>query len=154
MYFFSNSINASFEDAVAATKDALRRHGFEVLTEVDMRKAFRKNLALDFPAYVILCAYDPTLTHRAIQIHDEIGSALFCNVVVQQRNDGHIGISAADPAAFMYVTNHVELEWIAREIRDHLERAIEAIEGRPETRRYAPPRDEPGSRRQLARELL
>ena len=34
MYFFSNSVNASFDDTVLATKNALKRHGFEILTEI------------------------------------------------------------------------------------------------------------------------
>jgi uncharacterized protein (DUF302 family) len=151
MYFFSNTVNASFEDTVLATKDALKRHGFEVLAEIDMRRAFKRHLALDFRPYLILSAYDPTLTHRAVQVHNEIGSVLFCNVVVQQQNDGHVNISAADPAAFMYVTNHVELDWIIREIRGHLQTAIEEIEARSATRRYLPKRKE--ARRQMAHAL-
>jgi len=51
---------------VLATKDALKRHGFEVLAEIDMRKAFREHLAGDFRPYLILSAYDPTLAARAI----------------------------------------------------------------------------------------
>ncbi len=151
MYFFSNSVNASFGDAVLATKDALKRHGFEVIAEIDMRKAFKKNLALDFRPYFVLCAYDPTLAHRAVQIADEMGSALFCNVVVQQKKNGHVDISAADPAAFMYVTNHVELDWIMRDLRGHLQKAIEEIEARPATRRYLTERKE--ARRQVVHAL-
>ena len=87
MYFFSNSINGSFEAAVLATKDALKRHGFEVLAEIDMRKALRNHIAGgDFRPYRILVAYDPASSHRAVTIYDRIGSVLFCNVVVQQQN--------------------------------------------------------------------
>jgi uncharacterized protein (DUF302 family) len=136
MYFFSKSVNASFEDAVLATKDALKRHGFEVLAEIDMRRSFKKHLALDFRPYLILSACDPTLAHRAVQIHDGIGSVLFCNIVVQQQKNGRVNISAADPAAFMHVANHVELDCIIREIRGHLQRTIEEIEARPATRPY------------------
>jgi len=142
MHFFSNSINASFEDALLATKDALKRHGFEVLAEVDMRKAFRKYLARDFRPYFILSAYDPTLAPHAVQIYDRMGSVLLCNVVVQQQNDGSVDISVVDPATSMYVINHVELDCIVRELRDHLQTAIEEIEARPETQRHLPARED------------
>jgi len=148
MYFFSNKVNAGFEDTVLATRDALRRHGFEILAEIDMRRAFKKHLALDFRPYLILCAYDPTLARRAVQIDDEIGSVLFCNIVVQQQEGGHVDISAADPTCFMYVTNHVELDWIIRDLRCHLQKAVEEVKVRPATRRYLPEREE--AHRQVA----
>ena len=136
MYFFSNTVNAGFEDIVLATRDALRRHGFEVVAEIDMRRTFKKHLAIDFRPYLILCAYDPALARRAVKIDDEIGSVLFCNVIVQQQEDGRIDISAADPACFMYVTNHVELDWIIRDLRGRLQKAVEEVKVRPATRRY------------------
>ena len=117
MYFFSNSVNASFDDTVLATKNALKRHGFEILTEIDMRKAFKRHLALDFRPYLILSAYYPTSAHHAVQIYDQIGSVLLCNVVVQQQNGGRVDISVSDPATSMYVINHIELNWIVRELR-------------------------------------
>ena len=142
MYFFSNSVNASFDDTVLATKNALKRHGFEILTEIDMRKAFKRHLALDFRPYLILSAYYPTSAHHAVQIYDQIGSVLLCNVVVQQQDDGRVDISVPDPATSMYVINHIELNWIVRELRGHLQKAIEEIEPRPETRRHLPKRED------------
>jgi uncharacterized protein (DUF302 family) len=142
MYFFSNSVNASFDDTVLATKNALKRHGFEILTEIDMRKAFKGHLALDFRPYLILSAYDPTSAHHAVQIYDQIGSVLLCNVVVQQQNGGRVDISVSDPATSMYVINHIELNWIVRALRGHLQKAIEEIEPRPEMRRHLPKRED------------
>jgi uncharacterized protein (DUF302 family) len=140
MSTFSNAINASFEDAVLATKDALKRHGFEVLTEIDMRRAFKRHLGVDFRPYLILSAYSPTVAHRAVHLCDEIGSVLLCNVVVQQQND-HVHISAADPAAYCAM-NHVELNWIIQKIRNNLQTAIEEIEAKPARRSYLPEREE------------
>ena len=142
MYFFSNSVNASFDDTVLATKNALKRHGFEILTKIDMRKAFKRHLALDFRPYLILSAYYPTSAHHAVQIYDQIGSVLLCNVVVQQQDDGRVDTSVPDPATSMHVINHIELNWIVRELRGHLQKAIEEIEPRPETRRHLPKRED------------
>ena len=142
MYFFSNSINSNFEATVLATKDALKRHGFEVLAEIDMRKAFRKHLSGDFRPYLILIACDPASARRAVQIFDQIGSNLLCNVVVQQQNDNRVDVSVANPAKTVYVINHVELDWIIRDLRGHLQKAIEEIEVRSETRRPLPACDE------------
>ena len=130
MYFFSTLVNASFEDALLETKEVLRRHGFEVLANVDMQTAFKKHLALDFRPYLILGAYVPKLAHRGIQIYEKMGSVLVCNVVVQQHRDGRVEISMVDPETSMYAIGHIEMDWIVRDLRSRLRSVIEEIEAR------------------------
>ncbi len=134
MYYFSKSVTMSFEDAVAATKDALKHHDFSVLAEIDMREAFRKHLALDFRPYLILAACSPQLAHRAIRTDDEIGSMVLSNVVIQQHDDGRVEISAADPFALMGTITHVELVWVTQDIRSVLQRVIDEVEYWPKSR--------------------
>lgn len=117
MYYFSKSTNMSFEDAVATSREVLKRHQFTILAEIDLRKTLRRHLAVNFRPYIILSACSPQLARRAIEADDAIGSILLCNVVVQQHRDGHVEISAADPAATIGTINHVELMWVARELR-------------------------------------
>jgi uncharacterized protein (DUF302 family) len=41
-YHFSTTVEKSFDDAVAATKEALKRHNFNVLSEIDMKDNLKK----------------------------------------------------------------------------------------------------------------
>jgi uncharacterized protein (DUF302 family) len=133
MHFFSKTINVSFEEAIAATRQALERQGFEVFAEIDMQRAFKKTLAVDFRPYRVLGAYHPALAHRAIQVRDEIGSIMLCNIVVQRRDDDCIKISAVDLTTVAYATNNVELRWIVLDLRDRLQNAIKNINAKPVT---------------------
>jgi uncharacterized protein (DUF302 family) len=142
MYYFSKSVTMGMDDAVWATKEALKRHNFRVLAEIDMRIAFKRHLAVDFHPYLILSACSPQLTHRAIRADDEIGSIVLCNVVIQQRNDGHVKISVADPAGSIGTINHVELIGVARDLRSLLQRAIDEVEYWPKSRSVLPGREE------------
>ncbi len=45
MHYFSNSTDMSFDDAVASTKEALKRHHFAILAEIDLGKVLRRHLA-------------------------------------------------------------------------------------------------------------
>ena len=47
-YYFSKSVNMRFDDAVTSTKEALKRHSFRVLTEINMKDNFKKGLNIDF----------------------------------------------------------------------------------------------------------
>jgi uncharacterized protein (DUF302 family) len=135
MHYFCKSVTMSFEDAVAATKQALKRHHFAILAEIDLRNAIRTHLAVDFRPYLILSTYSPQLAQRAIEADDKIGSILICNLVVQQKVDGGVEISAADPAATIGTINHIELVSVARELRSLLQRAIDDVRSFPEARR-------------------
>jgi uncharacterized protein (DUF302 family) len=42
-YHFSKMVNMRFDDAVASAKEALKRHKFKVLTEIDMKDNFKRS---------------------------------------------------------------------------------------------------------------
>ena len=151
MYYFSKSTNMSFEDAVATSREVLKRHQFTILAEIDLRKTLRRHLAVNFRPYIILSACSPQLARRAIEADDAIGSILLCNVVVQQHRDGHVEISAADPAATIGTINHVELMWVARELRSMIQQVFDDVASRPACRPVSCDPEEPG--RQLAHAL-
>ena len=126
-YHFTKAVDMSFEDAVMSTKEALKRHNFRVLTEIDMKDNFKKGLNVDFRPYLILGACNPELSYRALQAEDKIGTMLPCNVVVQQQEDGRVEVSAIDPVASMQAVTHVVLGQIAEDIRSHLQHVIDEV---------------------------
>jgi uncharacterized protein (DUF302 family) len=130
-YHFSKTINMSFDDAVASTKETLKRHDFRVVMHIDMRDHFKKSLDVDFRPYTILGACNPSLSYRALQVEDKIGTMLPCNIVLQQQEDGRIEISAVDPVASMQAVTNIEVGQIAQDVRSQLQQVIEEVGGRP-----------------------
>ena len=100
-YHFSKTVNLSFEAAVAATTAALKKHGFGVLTQIDVKDTLHKKIGVDFRPYLILGACNPKLAFQALTLEDKIGTMLPCNVIVQQHDGGAVEISAIDPVASM-----------------------------------------------------
>jgi len=126
-YHFSKTVNMGFDDAVVSTKEALRRHNFRVISEIDMKENFKKALDVDFRRYLILGACNPQLSYRALQAEDKIGTMLPCNVVLQQQEDGRVEVSAVDPVASMQAITHVVIDNVAHEMRSHLGRVIDEV---------------------------
>jgi uncharacterized protein (DUF302 family) len=117
----------SLADARAAITDALKREGFGILTEIDVKATFKQKLNEDFRPYVILGACNPQLAHRALTGELGVGLLLPCNVCVWEEEDGAT-VSVIRPDAMFQVVENRALEPIAREADERLRRALDALQ--------------------------
>jgi len=126
-YHFSKTLNVPFDQAVSTVTEQLKREGFGILTEIDVKQTLKKKLDVDFRNYKILGACNPPFAYQALQAEDKIGTMLPCNVVVQEHAPGRVEVSAVDPAASMQAVDNPKLESIAQEVRDRLKRVIASL---------------------------
>ena len=126
-YHFSKRLDLPFDQAVARVIEALKREGFGVLTDIDVRATIKSKLGEEFRAYRILGVCNPPLAFRALQLEDKIGTMLPCNVIVQEHADGNVEISAVDPVASMQAIHNPGLAEVAKEVQSRLKRAIEGL---------------------------
>ncbi|PWC74521.1 DUF302 domain-containing protein [Azospirillum sp. TSH64] len=129
-YHFSKVVDMPFEDAVSATTEALKEHGFGVLTEIDVKATLKKKLDVEYRPYRILGACNPKMAHQALQAEDKIGTMLPCNVIVQQREDGKVEVSAVDPVASMQAIDNPKLADVARQVQGMLRQVIDDLGSR------------------------
>lgn len=125
----STSLQSSFPDAVARTREALASHGFGILTEIDMRATLKAKLGEEMEDYLILGACNPPLAHRAINVDRQIGLLLPCNVIVRSDPaDGtRVLVEAMNPQLLVEVTGEVQVQEIADEVADKLRAVINAV---------------------------
>ena len=128
MHCFSTCITRPFGEALTLAQQALERHGLAILGQVDVRKALQGYAAVDFGPYVILSACNLGLARRvALSADDEIGPLLLSNVVVRERRQGTVEITAVDPAATIGLVNDVDMIQTANDLRCRLREVIEEI---------------------------
>jgi uncharacterized protein (DUF302 family) len=127
-YGFYCTLNGlAFADAVARVTDAPKTEGFGVLTDVDVQATMKTKLNLDVPAYRILGACNPPLSHRALTSQPDIGLLLPCNVIVRAEANGSQTVSFMDPVAVMQMTDDPAVAKVATEVRGRLERVRSAL---------------------------
>jgi uncharacterized protein (DUF302 family) len=126
-YYFNKTINGSMDQAVEKVTEELKKEGFGILTEIDIKATLKKKLDVDFYNYKILGACNPPFAYKALQSEDKIGMMLPCNVIVQERTPGVIEVSAVDPVASMSAVENDDLGEIATEIRARLKKVIESL---------------------------
>lgn len=123
-YYFNKNISGDFDQIVLKVTEELKKEGFGVLTEIDIKATLKKKLDVDFYNYRILGACNPPFAYKALQAEDKIGAMLPCNVIVQEKKPGEIEVSAVDPVASMQAVDNEKLSEIANEIRNRLRKVI------------------------------
>ena len=126
-YYFSRTVEMPFDAAVRATTEALQRHGFGVLSDLDVQATLKNKLNVEFLPYRILGACNPQMAYRALQAEDKIGTMLPCNVIVQQHEGGRVEVAAIDPVASMQAVQNPALADIAAKVREMLRQVVEEI---------------------------
>ncbi|MCM4157934.1 DUF302 domain-containing protein [Gramella sp. AN32] len=126
-YYFNKTITGEFEKVIKKVTDELEKEGFGVLTEIDVTATLKKKLDIDFKKYQILGACNAPYAHKALKAEDKIGTMLPCNVIVQELDNGKIEVAAVNPMASMQAVQNKDLEEIAIEIGDKLEKVISQI---------------------------
>jgi len=123
-YYFPTTVNMEIGAAVSAATEALSRHGFGVLTEIDVQATMKTKLNHVMAGHRILGACNPKMARRALEAEDQIGTMLPCNVVVRETGDGRVEIAAVDPVASMQAVANPDLADIASEVRGMLQAVI------------------------------
>lgn len=127
-YTFNKTIKGiTFDDAVSKTTDELKKEGFGIITEINVKDTFKNKLDVNFRNYKILGACNPGFAFKAIEAESRIGAFLPCNVIVQENENGDMEISVVDPEASMSSVNNENLAGIAAEVRGKLKKVIDQI---------------------------
>ena len=126
-YYFSKTVTSSFDETVAKVTAELNKEGFGVLTDIDVKKALKEKLDVDFKRYRILGACNPAFAHEALQVEDKIGTMLPCNVIVQEISAGVVEVAAIDPIASMQAIDNAKLKSVAEQVQAQLKRVIAAL---------------------------
>ncbi len=127
-YGIYRDTDLTYEQAVARVTEELKKEGFGVLTEIDVRETLQKKLGAEFPRYVILGACNPPFAHRALTAEPDIGLLLPCNIVVLERPGGRATVSALKPTeVFGKLVDNPALGTLAQEVEERIVRALDRV---------------------------
>ncbi len=118
----------SYDEALARLPEELKKEGFGVITEIDLKATFKAKLGVDFRRYRILGACNPTFAHKALQADPRIGVLLPCNVALYESDAGKAVVGAIDPMQTLGAGAQAPaLAELAREVGARLERALAGL---------------------------
>jgi uncharacterized protein (DUF302 family) len=126
-YYFNKTISGNFDDVIIKVTDELKKEGFGILTEIDVKETLKKKLDVDFKKYKILGACNPPFAYEALKAEDKIGTMLPCNVIVIEQAPGQIEVAAIDPIASMQAVGNPNLGKVTSEVQRKLKKVVESL---------------------------
>ncbi|MFX1534443.1 MAG: DUF302 domain-containing protein [Promethearchaeota archaeon] len=126
MYGYKKELNLTFEETISKVTAELKKEGFGVLTEIDVKATLKEKLDVDFEDYRILGACNPPFAYKSLLAERDIGLMLPCNVIVYTQ-DEKVFVSAFRPTIGMEITENEQLKEIALEVEEKLKRVIDSL---------------------------
>lgn len=126
-YYNLIAVSYDFETALTRITEELKKEGFGVLTEIDVKETLKKKLDVEFRKYKILGACNPPFAYQALQAEENIGVLLPCNIIAQEKPDGTVHIAAVNPLSTMQSVGNENLRGVANEIASRLIRVLEGL---------------------------
>ncbi len=126
-YYFNKTTDMTFDDAVSKVTEELKKEGFGILMDIDVKSTLKKKLDVDFNKYRILGACNPPFAYKALQTENKIGTMLSCNVIVQEVEGGKVEVAAVDPVSSMQAIQNQELKNIAEQVQSKLKKVIDSM---------------------------
>ena len=125
-YTISAQVETGFEQTIKNVTEELEEEGFGVLTDIDVQKTLEKKLGEDYRKYRILGACNPEFAHEAMEEETAIGAVLPCNVIVYE-DSGKVFVEAVEPEELVSVTENSELDELASEVKERMNRVVKAL---------------------------
>ena len=123
-------MTVAYGEAVEKVTEALAAEGFGVISRIDMHKAFKEKIGVDFRRYTILGACKPKLAHTAVTARPDVGLLLPCNVTVEEAPGGAV-VRIVDAGAMMGVGDLggvPEIQELAQDAGARLGRVAKVLE--------------------------
>jgi len=124
---FSKIVDLEFDQALQKVKAELKKEGFGILTEVDVKATMKKKLDIDYRPYHILGACNPPLAHKSIQAEPQIGLLLPCKLIVYVNEDDKTVVAAVDPAKMMQGVENEDLSKVARIVQEKFRKVLKEL---------------------------
>jgi uncharacterized protein (DUF302 family)/glutaredoxin len=126
-YGFSVTVIGTIERVKERVIEAIKKQGFGVLTEIDVKSTLKKKLDVDVPKQLILGACNPGFAHKAMTEEAAISLLLPCNVTIRETGPDEFEVSVINPLKLLSLIGREDFLPLANEVKTKLKAALAEV---------------------------
>ena len=127
-HFFSFRLHGSFDKTMKIVKNALRKAGFEVISEINFSNLIEDRLGIKVKKYHILEISNPFMAYQSLLTDLKAGLFVPFRIVIFEDYDGNINVSLINPEGTAGFTENMVFKLVAAEASEKLKKAIGSLE--------------------------
>jgi uncharacterized protein (DUF302 family) len=125
-YSIRKEVNLGYAEAIDKVTAELKKEGFGILTEIDVKATMKEKLDVDLEPYMILGACNPPFALKALTAEPDVGLMMPCNVIVYLK-DGKTIVAAINPMVAMAVVQNDSMADFAEQVTQKLVNVINRL---------------------------
>lgn len=127
-YYMSKTLNLTFEETTVLVKDALKKQGFGVITEIEMDEKLKEKIPdANIKPYRILGVCNPGYAYETIKVEENIGLFLPCKVLIKQIDANNTEVVMVNPSVLMGMLGNDSLTNVADKVTKRFKKALADI---------------------------
>ncbi len=126
-YSIFKVVSFSHEEAIQKVTEELKKEGFGVLSDLNFKEILKNKLDVDLKPYRVLSVCNPPSAYKILQVEEQIGLFLPCNVIVYVNDSSQTVVAAIDPLPNMSIVGNDVVNSVATEIQGVLKKVIDRL---------------------------
>lgn len=127
-YYFSKTVDVSYETAIEKLKVALKDQGFGVVSETAMHETINTKIpGSDMDPYIVIGACNAGYAKEMLKMEENVGLLLPCKVIVKYLAEQKSEVVMMNPTAIVSVAKNENITKFSIDVTKKLEKVLEAL---------------------------
>jgi uncharacterized protein (DUF302 family) len=127
-YYFSRTLDVSYEKAIEKLKVALKDQGFGVVSETAMHETINAKIpGSNMDPYIVFGACNAKYAYEMLEMEENIGLLLPCKIIVKYLGEENSEIVIMNPSVILSVSKNDDITSYSTSVTKKLTKVLEAL---------------------------
>ncbi len=127
-YYFSRTLDVSYEKAIEKLKVALKDQGFGVVSETAMHETINAKIpGSNMDPYIVLGACNAKYADKMLKMEENVGLLLPCKILIKFVANEKSEVVMMNPSAIISLAENEKINSFSTEVTSKLKKVLEAL---------------------------
>ncbi len=127
-YYFSKTLDVSYETAIENLKVALKEEGFGVVSETAMHETINAKIpGSDMDPYIVIGACNAKYANEMLKMEENVGLLLPCKIIVKYLAEEKSEVVMMNPTVIISLAKNENITTYSNNVTKQLKKVLQAL---------------------------